>query len=128
MSRNLREGGPTPSFPPPVMDSVPNGTTISDDSSMDSSVCTQHSEPEGEFRDDDDGFVHIPHPLPASNIVNEGAGLNIIPCTQYSELKGEFRDDDEGFVHIPQPLPALYIVIVGWPKYHFRGRYYSYCY
>ncbi len=64
---------------PPVIDSVPNGSAISDDESMDSSVCSQHSEPEGEFRDDDDGFIHIPQPLPAPNIVNEGAGPNIIP-------------------------------------------------
>jgi hypothetical protein len=33
----------------------------------------------GEFRDDEDGFVHIPQLLPAPNTVNEGAGLNIIP-------------------------------------------------
>jgi hypothetical protein len=67
--------GPTP----PVVDSVPNGATISDDESMDSSVCSQHSEPTGEFRDDNDGFVHIPQPLPAPNIIYEGAGPNIIP-------------------------------------------------
>ncbi len=45
------------------------------------SVYSQHSEPEGEFRDDDnyDGFVHIPQPPLAPNIVNEGAGLNLVP-------------------------------------------------
>jgi hypothetical protein len=71
--------GPTPCLPTPVTDVVPNGATISDDDSVDSSVCSQHSVPEGEFRDDDDGFVHISQPLSAPNIVNEGAGLNIIP-------------------------------------------------
>jgi hypothetical protein len=60
------------------MDDFPDGNAISDDDSMDSSVFSQHSEPKGEFRDDDDGFVHIPQPLPAPNIVNEGAGPNII--------------------------------------------------
>jgi hypothetical protein len=62
-----------------VTDDVPNNAVISDDDSVDSSVYSQHSEPEGEFRDDNDGFVHIPQPLPAPNIVNEGAGPNIIP-------------------------------------------------
>jgi hypothetical protein len=71
--------GPTPCLPTPVMDDVLNGAAISDDDSVDSSVYSQHSEPEGEFRDDDDGFVHIPQPFPAPNIVNEGAGPNIIP-------------------------------------------------
>jgi hypothetical protein len=71
--------GPTPCLPTPVTDDVPNGAAISDDDSVDSSVYSQHSEPKGEFRDDDGGFVHIPQPLPAPNIVNEGAGLNIIP-------------------------------------------------
>ncbi len=53
--------GPTPCFPSPVKDSVPNGATISDDDSVVSSVCSQHSESKGEFRDDyDDGIVHIP--------------------------------------------------------------------
>ncbi len=58
---------------PPVTNSVSNGVTISDDISMDSSAYSQHSEPEGEFRDDDDGLVLIPQPLPAPNIVNEAA-------------------------------------------------------
>jgi hypothetical protein len=41
-------------------------------------VYSQHSEPEGVLRDDDDGgFVHIPQPLPAPDIANEGAGPNI---------------------------------------------------
>jgi hypothetical protein len=70
---------PTPCLPTPITDEVPNSVTISDNDSMDSSVYSQHSEPEGEFRDDDDGFVHIPQPLPAPNIVNEKAGSNIIP-------------------------------------------------
>ena len=65
----------------PVTGSFPNAAAISDDDSMGSEVCSQHSEPEGEFRDDydDDGFVHIPQPPPAPNIVNEGAGPNIVP-------------------------------------------------
>ena len=79
--RETRERiGPTPVSPSPVEDSVPNSATISDDDSLVSSVCSQHSEPEGEFRDDyDDGIVHIPRPPPAPNIRNEGAGPNIIP-------------------------------------------------
>jgi hypothetical protein len=64
--------------PSPVTNSVPNDAIISDDESMDSSVCSQHSELKGELRDNDDGFVHIPQPLPAPNIVNEGANPNII--------------------------------------------------
>ncbi len=53
--------GPTPVLPSPVEDSVPDGAAISDDDSVVSSVCSQHSEPKGEFRDDyDDGIVHIP--------------------------------------------------------------------
>ncbi len=77
--RETRErAGPTPCLPTPVTNDVPNGATISDDDSVDSSVYSQHSEPKGEFRDDDDGFLHIPQPLPAPNIVNEGAGPNII--------------------------------------------------
>jgi hypothetical protein len=72
--------GPTPGLPSPVEDSVPYGVAISDDDSVVSSVCSQHSEPKGEFRDDyDDGIVHIPQPPPAPKIRNEGAGLNIIP-------------------------------------------------
>ncbi len=63
----------------PITDDVPNGAAISDDDSVDSSVYSQHSEPKGEFRDDDDGFIHIPQPLPAPNIANDGAGPNIIP-------------------------------------------------
>ncbi len=55
------QNGPTPCLPSPVEDSVPNGAAISDDDSVVSSVCSQHSEPEGEFRDDhDDGIVHNP--------------------------------------------------------------------
>jgi hypothetical protein len=48
---------------------------------VDPSVCSQHSEPEGEFRDDydDDSFFCIPQPPPAPNIVNVGAGPCIVP-------------------------------------------------
>jgi hypothetical protein len=71
---------PTRCLPSPVEDSVPEGAAISDDDSVISSVCSQHSEPEGEFRDDyDDGIVHIPQPPPAPNTQNEGAVQNIIP-------------------------------------------------
>ena len=79
--RETRERiGPTPVLPSPVEDSVPDGAAISDDDSVVSSVCSQHSEPEGEFRNDyDDGIVHIPRPPPAPNIQNEEAGPNIIP-------------------------------------------------
>ncbi len=53
--------GPTPCLPSPVEDNIPDGAAISDDDSVASSVCSQHSEPKGEFRDDyDDGIVHIP--------------------------------------------------------------------
>ncbi len=53
--------GPTPCLPSPVENSVTNGAAISDDDSVVSSVCSQHSEPKGEFRGDyDDGIVHIP--------------------------------------------------------------------
>ncbi len=38
--------GPTPCLPSPVEDSVPISATISDDDSVVSSVCSQHSEPE----------------------------------------------------------------------------------
>jgi hypothetical protein len=73
--------GPTPLFPPPAENIVPKGAPISDNDSVVSSVYSQHSEPEGEFRDDDDynGFVHIPQPPLAPNIVNEGAGPNLVP-------------------------------------------------
>ncbi len=54
--------GPTPLFPTPAEDVVPKGAPISDNDSVVSSAYSQHSEPEGEFRDDDDydGCVHIP--------------------------------------------------------------------
>ncbi len=56
-----KQNGPTPCLPSPVKDSVPKNAGISDDDSVVSSVCSQHSEPKGEFRDDyDDGIVHIP--------------------------------------------------------------------
>ncbi len=63
------------------MGSFPDATAISDDDSVDSSICSQFSEPEGEFRDDydDNGFVHIRQAPPAPNIINEGAGPNIVP-------------------------------------------------
>ncbi len=67
-------------MPSPVKDSVPNGATISDDDSVVSSFCRQHSEPEGEFRYDcDDGIVYIHRSPPAPNTQNEGADPNIIP-------------------------------------------------
>jgi hypothetical protein len=65
-----------------VVDPVPDCAAILDDKSVASSVCSQNLEPEGDYvddYDDDDGFVHIPNPPPAPNIVNEGAGLNIVP-------------------------------------------------
>ncbi len=73
--------GPTPLLPTPAEDIVPKGAPISNNDSVVSSVYSQHSEPEGEFRDDDnyDGFVHIPRPPLAPNIVNEGAGPNLVP-------------------------------------------------
>ncbi len=73
--------GPTPLLPTPTKDIVPEGAPISDNDSVVSSVYSQHSEPEGEFRDDDnyDGFVHIPHTPLAPNIENEGAGPNLVP-------------------------------------------------
>ncbi len=73
--------GPTLLLPTPAKDIVPKGAPIFDNDSVVSSVYSQHSEPEGEFRDDDnyDGFVHIPQPPLAPNIVNEGAGPNLIP-------------------------------------------------
>ena len=68
-------------LPTPAKDIVPEGAPISDNDSVVCSVYSQHSEPEGEFRDDDnyDGFVHIPQPPLAPNIVNEGAGPNLVP-------------------------------------------------
>jgi hypothetical protein len=71
----------TPGLILPVVGSLPNAAAISDDDSVDSSVCSQHSEPEEEFRNDYDNncFVHIPQPPPAPNIINEGAGPNIVP-------------------------------------------------
>jgi hypothetical protein len=73
--------GPTPGLTPPDAGGFPNATAISDDDSVDSLVGSQHSEPEGEFRSDydGDGFVHIPQPPPAPNIINEGAGQTIVP-------------------------------------------------
>ena len=80
--RETRERmGPTPVLPIPVEDIVPEGAPVSDDDSDVSSVYSVHSEPEGEFRDDfdDDGFIHVPEPPPAPNILNEGAGPNVVP-------------------------------------------------
>ena len=73
--------GPTPLLPTPAEDIVTKGAPISDNDSVVSSVYSQHSEPEGEFRDDDnyDGFVHIPHTPLAPNIKNEGAGPYLVP-------------------------------------------------
>ncbi len=52
---------PAPCLPSPVKNSVPNSAAISDDDSVVSSVCSQHSEPKGGLRDDNDnGIVHIP--------------------------------------------------------------------
>jgi hypothetical protein len=80
--QDLREKvGDTPT-PPIENDPVPGRGAISDNKSDASSVCSQNSELEGEYVDDydvDNGFVHIPNPPPAPNIVNEGAGLNIVP-------------------------------------------------
>jgi len=45
--------GPTPLLPTPAKDIVPKGAPISNNDSVVSSVYSQHSEPEGEFRDDD---------------------------------------------------------------------------
>ena len=72
---------PTPLLPTPAKDIVPEGAPISDNDSVVSSVYSQHSEPEGEFRNDDDyyGFVYIPHTLLAPIIKNEGAGPNLVP-------------------------------------------------
>ncbi len=68
-------------LPTPAKDIVPEGAPISNNDSVVSSVYSQHSEPEGEFRDDDNynGCVHIPHTPLAPNIKNEGAGLNLVP-------------------------------------------------
>ncbi len=73
--------GPTPLLPTPAKDIVPEGAPISNNDSVVSSVYSQHSEPEGEFRDDEDydGFVHIPHTPLAPNIKNDGAGPNLVP-------------------------------------------------
>jgi hypothetical protein len=73
--------GPTPLLPTPAKDIVPEGAPISNDDSVVSSVYSQHSEPEGEFRDDDDydGFVRIPELPLAPNIENEGAEPDLVP-------------------------------------------------
>jgi hypothetical protein len=73
--------GPTPLLPTPAKDIVPEGAPISDNDSVVLSTYSQHSEPDGEFRDDDDydSFVHICEPPLAPNIVNEGAGPNLVP-------------------------------------------------
>jgi hypothetical protein len=73
--------GPTLLLPARAKDIIPEGAPISDNDSVVSSVYSQHSEPEGEFRDDDNynGFVHIPHTPLAPNIKNGGAGLNLVP-------------------------------------------------
>jgi hypothetical protein len=73
--------GPTLLLPTPAKDIIPEEAPISNNDSVVSSVYSQHSEPEGEFRDDDDydGFVHIPHTPLARNIENEEAGPNLVP-------------------------------------------------
>ncbi len=73
--------GPTSLLPTPAEDFVPKGAPISNNDSVVSSDYSQHSELEGEFRDDDnyDGFVHIPQPPLAPNIVNGRAGPNLVP-------------------------------------------------
>jgi hypothetical protein len=57
--------GPTPLLPTPGKDIVPKGAPISNNDSVVSSVYSQHSEPEGDFRDDDnyDGVVTFLMPL-----------------------------------------------------------------
>jgi hypothetical protein len=79
---DLREKvGQTPTTPQ-AADHIPGRDAISDNESDASSVCSQNSEPEGEYVDDDyddDDFVCIRHQPPAPNIGNEGAGPNIIP-------------------------------------------------
>ncbi len=83
--------GPTPQLPTPAEDIVPKGAPIYDNDSGVSSIYSQHSEPEGEFRDngDYDGFVHIPQPPLAPNIINEGAGPNLVPEGDESILAPE---------------------------------------
>ncbi len=73
--------GPTPVLSTPAKDIVPKGAPISNDDSVVSSVYSQPSEPEGDFRDDDDydGFVHVPQPPPAPNLAYEGTGPHLIP-------------------------------------------------
>jgi hypothetical protein len=72
--------GPTLLLPTPAKDIVPKGAPISNNYSVVSSVYSQHSKPEEQFRDDDDynGFIHIPHTPLAPNIKNEGAGPNLV--------------------------------------------------
>ncbi len=72
--------GPTHLLPTPAKDIVPQGAPIPNNDSEVSSVYSQHSDSEGEFRNDDnyDGFVHIPHTSLAPNIKNEGAGPYLV--------------------------------------------------
>jgi hypothetical protein len=72
--------GPMLVLPAPVEDFIIENAPISDNESVVSSVYSQHSEPEGEFRDDDNDVVHIPYPPPSPDIENEGAGPNIVPA------------------------------------------------
>jgi hypothetical protein len=86
-SEDLWRAGSTPCVDTPIENCVLGGAAISDDDGVTSSVYSQHSEPVGKFRDDDDdSFVDIPQPLPAPSIANEGAGPNIVP-----ELGWEFQ-------------------------------------
>ncbi len=73
--------GQTPLLLTPAEDIGTKGASISNNDSVVSSVYSQHSDPEGEFRDNEDydGFVHIPQPPLAPNIVNERAGPNLVP-------------------------------------------------
>jgi hypothetical protein len=57
-----KRAGQTPDLTPPVTDNFPNAAIISDDDSVDSSVCSQHLQPEGEFRDDYDGNISFTFP------------------------------------------------------------------
>ena len=54
--------GKTPGLPTPVDTVVPEGSPVSNDDSVASSVYSQYSEPEGEFWDNDglDDFFHLP--------------------------------------------------------------------
>ncbi len=73
--------GPTHLLPTPGEDIVPKRAPISNNDSVVTSVYNQHSEPEGDFRNDDnyDGVVYIPHAPLAPNVKIEGARQNLVP-------------------------------------------------